>query len=349
MSKKKYSGIGGQAVMEGIMMRNGEKYAVAVRKKNGEIVIHEETSVPFSAKHKWAKWPVIRGIVSFVDSLVIGMKTLTWSSSVAVEDAEEEEKRTADPVKETDAESGPDKENAKKGKKAGKEEKTGLSGAETAFTLILAILLAVAIFMVLPTLLVNFLRRWIDNEVLLSLIEGALRLLIFIAYISLISLMKDIRRTYMYHGSEHKCINCLESGLPLTVENVMKSSKEHRRCGTSFLLFVMLISIVVFIILGVVMKSLGIDHLWARLLSRILLIPVIAGLSFELIRFNGRFDNWFTYILSRPGMWMQALTTKEPTEDMAEVAIRAVEAVFDWKAFLKENFDVDVPGVSETE
>ena len=339
MSKKKYSGIGGQAVMEGIMMRNGKRYAVAVRKKDQEIVVDVQDSVPFAEKHKWAGWPIIRGMVAFVESLVIGMKTLMWSSSFF--EIEEEEKPSK---KKKGAEETEQAENAEKPEK---EKKTGLTGGETAFTLIFAIVLAVGIFIVLPTVLSNFLKRWIESAVLLSLIEGLIRLGIFIAYISLISLMKDVRRTYMYHGSEHKCINCLESGLPLTVENVMKSSKEHRRCGTSFLLFVMLISIVVFVIVGIVLKSLGIDVLWVKLLTRILLIPLVAGLSYELIRFNGRFDNVFTYILSRPGMWMQALTTKEPTPDMAEVAIKAVEAVFDWRQFLKESFDLDVPDVSE--
>ena len=331
MSKKKYSGIGGQAVMEGIMMRNGNRYAVAVRKKDGEIVVDVQDSVPFGEKHKWGKWPIVRGVVAFVESLVIGMKTLMWSSSFF--EVEEDSKKKSAEEAGTDAEK--------------KEKKSGLSGGETALTLVIAILLAVGIFIVLPTVVSNFLKRWIESAVLISLIEGLLRLGIFIAYISLISLMKDVRRTYMYHGSEHKCINCLESGMPLTVENVMKSSKEHKRCGTSFLLFVMLISIVVFIIVGIVLQSLGIDVLWVRLLTRILLIPLIAGLSYELIRFNGRFDNAFTYVLSRPGMWLQALTTKEPTDDMAEVAIKAVEAVFDWRTFLKESFDLDVPDVSE--
>ena len=331
MGKKKYSGIGGQAVMEGIMMRNGNRYAVAVRKKDGEIAVDVQDSVPFAERHKWAKWPIIRGVVAFIESLVIGMKTLMWSSSFF--GTEEDGKNT--------------KKTERTEEKPEEKEKSGLYGGEMAFTLIFAILLAVGVFIVLPTVLSNFLKRWIDSAVLISLIEGVLRLAIFIGYILLISLMKDIRRTFMYHGSEHKCINCLESGLPLTVDNVMKSSKEHKRCGTSFLLFVMLISIVVFVIVGIVLRSLDADVLWIKLLTRILLIPLVAGLSYELIRFNGRFDNAFTYILSRPGMWMQALTTKEPTPDMAEVAIKAVEAVFDWRKFLKESFGVDVPDVSE--
>lgn len=317
MTKKIYSGIGGQAVMEGIMMRNGKRYAIAVRKPDGEIEVKEESVSPLSEKHRILRWPVIRGVVSFVDSLVLGMKTIMWSSSfIEVDEKKTSENGEPDSVK-----------------------KTGLSGGEMAFTVVLAIVLAIGIFMVLPTVLAQFLRRWIDSDTVIVLIEGVLRLFLFIGYILLISGMKDIRRTFMYHGSEHKCINCLENGLPLTVENVMKSSKEHKRCGTSFLLFVMLISIIVFMFVRI-------DILPLRILSRVLLVPVIAGLSYELIRLNGRFDNKLTYILSRPGMWLQGLTTKEPTEDMAEVAICAVERVFDWRKFLKENFEVDIQDLS---
>ncbi|MBR6321738.1 MAG: DUF1385 domain-containing protein [Lachnospiraceae bacterium] len=299
----KYSGIGGQAVLEGIMMKNGQDYAVAVRKPDGEIEIKKDRHESFSDKHKWAKWPFIRGIFAFVDSLALGMSTLSWSASFA-ETGEEE--------------------------KNGKKE-TGLSKAETTITVIIAVLLAVGVFVVLPTFLSNLLKRWITSMTLIAVLEGVIRLVIFIGYVSAISLMKDIRRVYMYHGSEHKCINCIESGLPLTVENVMKSSKEHRRCGTSFLLIVMLISIILFIFIRI-------EYLPLRMLSRLLLIPVVAGISYEILRINGRFDNKLTWLISRPGMWMQALTTREPDEKMAEVAIRAVEAVFDWKKFLEENF-----------
>ena len=300
----KFSGIGGQAVLEGIMMKNGQDYAVAVRKPDGEIEVKKDRHVAFSDKHAFAKWPFIRGIFAFVDSLVLGMGTLTYSASFAEEDPKD----------------------AKDGKNP-----SGLSKAETTITVIVAVLLAVGVFVVLPTFLSNLLRRWISSMTLIAVLEGVIRLLIFIGYVSAISLMKDIRRVYMYHGSEHKCINCIESGLPLTVENVMKSSKEHRRCGTSFMLFVMLISIILFIFIRI-------EFLPLRMLSRLLLIPVVAGLSYELLRFNGRFDNKLTWLLSRPGMWMQALTTREPDEKMAEVAIQAVEAVFDWRKFLEENF-----------
>ncbi len=313
----KYSGIGGQAVLEGIMMKNDQDYAVAVRKPDGEIAVKKEKHVSFSDRHKWAKWPFIRGIFAFVDSLSLGMDTLSWSASFA-DDGSSDRKKKEEKSEEPE-------DRVKKGKSA------GLSKAETVITVIIAVVFAVGLFVVLPTFLSNLLRTWISSPVLIAVLEGVIRLVIFIAYVLLISLMKDIRRVYMYHGSEHKCINCIESGLPLTVENVMKSSKEHRRCGTSFLLFVMLISIILFIFIRI-------EYLPLRMLSRLALIPVVAGLSYELLRLNGRFDNRLTWILSRPGMWMQALTTREPEPDMVEVAIQAVESVFDWRKFLEENF-----------
>ena len=309
----KFSGIGGQAVLEGIMMKNGQDYAIAVRRPDGEIEVKKEKHVSFQDKHKWAKWPFVRGVFAFIDSLSLGMDTLSWSASFVEEEP---------------------KKDGKKQDTGKKEKSAGLSKAETVITIIVAVVLAIGVFVVLPTYLSNLLKKWISSMTLIAVLEGVIRLVIFIAYVSLISLMKDIRRVYMYHGSEHKCINCIESGLPLTVENVMKSSKEHRRCGTSFLLFVMLISIILFIFIRI-------EYLPLRMLSRLALIPVVAGLSYELLRLNGRFDNKLTWILSRPGMWMQALTTREPDPDMAEVAIQAVEAVFDWRKFLEENFSDD--------
>lgn len=290
----KYSGIGGQAVIEGIMMKNGDRYAVAVRNDKGEIVVSEDTYKSVVDK-KWTKWPFIRGVFSFIDSLVLGMKTLLFSASV---------------------ESGEDE---------------SLTKGQMTWTVIIAVLLAVGIFMVLPTVLVNFLGKVIHSEALLAFIEGILRLAIFVIYIVAISRMEEIKRTFMYHGSEHKCINCVEHGLPLTVDNVMKSSKEHRRCGTSFLFLVMAVAIILFMIVRF-------DNLLLKVLSRVILIPVIAGISYELLRVTGRYDNLLTRIVSKPGMWLQGLTTKEPTPDMCEVAIEAVEKVFDWQAFLKENF-----------
>ena len=309
----KSSGIGGQAVMEGIMMRNGSEYSVAVRKENGEIEVKKETYKGVGSKCKLFRLPFIRGIFSFVDSLVLGMKSLNYSASLFMEDGEEEE---------------PGRFEKWLQKKFGdKAEKVIMD-----LTMVISIILAMGIFMVFPTWASTLMKPLLGNGIWMALFEGVLRIAIFIAYVGLISLMPDIKRTYMYHGAEHKCINCIEHGLPLTVENVMKSSKEHKRCGTSFLLIVMVISILFFLVIRP-------ETLWLRLVSRILLIPVIAGVSFEFLRLAGNSDNPVVNLLSKPGLMLQGLTTKEPDEKMAEVAICAVEAVFDWKAYEEANFN----------
>ena len=310
----KSSGIGGQAVMEGIMMRNGSEYSVAVRKENGEIEVKKETYKGVGSKCKLFRLPFIRGIFSFVDSLVLGMKSLNYSASLFMEDGEEEEE--------------PGRFEKWLQKKFGdKAEKVIMD-----LTMVISIILAMGIFMVFPTWVSTLVKPLLGNGIWMALFEGVLRIAIFIAYVGLISLMPDIKRTYMYHGAEHKCINCIEHGLPLTVENVMKSSKEHKRCGTSFLLIVMVISILFFLVIRP-------ETLWLRLVSRILLIPVIAGVSFEFLRLAGNSDNPVVNLLSKPGLMLQGLTTKEPDEKMAEVAICAVEAVFDWKAYEEANFN----------
>lgn len=309
----KSSGIGGQAVMEGIMMRNGSEYSVAVRKENGEIEVKKETYKGVGSKCKLFRLPFIRGIFSFVDSLVLGMKSLNYSASLFMEDGEEEE---------------PGRFEKWLQKKFGdKAEKVIMD-----LTMVISIILAMGIFMVFPTWVSTLMKPLLGNGIWMALFEGVIRIAIFIAYVGLISLMPDIKRTYMYHGAEHKCINCIEHGLPLTVENVMKSSKEHKRCGTSFLLIVMVISILFFLVIRP-------ETLWLRLVSRILLIPVIAGVSFEFLRLAGNSDNPVVNLLSKPGLMLQGLTTKEPDEKMAEVAICAVEAVFDWKAYEEANFN----------
>ena len=310
----KSSGIGGQAVMEGIMMRNGSEYSVAVRKENGEIEVKKETYKGVGSKCKLFRLPFIRGIFSFVDSLVLGMKSLNYSASLFMEDGEEEEE--------------PGRFEKWLQKNFGdKAEKVIMD-----LTMVISIILAMGIFMVFPTWVSTLMKPLLGNGIWMALFEGVLRIAIFIAYVGLISLMPDIKRTYMYHGAEHKCINCIEHGLPLTVENVMKSSKEHKRCGTSFLLIVMVISILFFLVIRP-------ETLWLRLVSRILLIPVIAGVSFEFLRLAGNSDNPVVNLLSKPGLMLQGLTTKEPDEKMAEVAICAVEAVFDWKAYEEANFN----------
>ena len=310
----KSSGIGGQAVMEGIMMRNGSEYSVAVRKENGEIEVKKETYKGVGSKCKLFRLPFIRGIFSFVDSLVLGMKSLNYSASLFMEDGEEEEE--------------PGRFEKWLQKKFGdKAEKVIMD-----LTMVISIILAMGIFMVFPTWVSTLMKPLLGNGIWMALFEGVLRIAIFIAYVGLISLMPDIKRKYMYHGAEHKCINCIEHGLPLTVENVMKSSKEHKRCGTSFLLIVMVISILFFLVIRP-------ETLWLRLVSRILLIPVIAGVSFEFLRLAGNSDNPVVNLLSKPGLMLQGLTTKEPDEKMAEVAICAVEAVFDWKAYEEANFN----------
>ena len=310
----KSSGIGGQAVMEGIMMRNGSEYSVAVRKENGEIEVKKETYKGVGSKCKLFRLPFIRGIFSFVDSLVLGMKSLNYSASLFMEDGEEEEE--------------PGRfEKWLQEKFGDKAEKVIMD-----LTMVISIILAMGIFMVFPTWVSTLIKPLLGNGIWMALFEGVLRIAIFIAYVGLISLMPDIKRTYMYHGAEHKCINCIEHGLPLTVENVMKSSKEHKRCGTSFLLIVMVISILFFLVIRP-------ETLWLRLVSRILLIPVIAGVSFEFLRLAGNSDNSVVNLLSKPGLMLQGLTTKEPDEKMAEVAICAVEAVFDWKAYEEANFN----------
>ena len=206
-----------------------------------------------------------------------------------------------------------------------------LEKALMAFVMVFSMIMAIGIFMVLPMFLSNIFRKFIPSDTVMAVLEGVIRITIFIVYIKLISHMEDIKRTFMYHGAEHKCINCVEHGMPLTVENVRKSSKEHKRCGTSFLLIVMVISILFFMVIRV-------ENVWLRAASRIILIPVIAGVSYEFLRLAGRSNSCVVNALSRPGMWMQALTTTEPDDSMIEVAIAAVEEVFDWKAYLRENF-----------
>lgn len=315
----KSSNIGGQAVMEGIMMRHKDVYSIAVRKPDKEIEIKVED---YKSIMKWKpllKIPILRGVFNFIDSLVVGTKCLMYSATF-FEEEEDLEKRKALEGEERE------REEAKKEK----QDKLLMTG-----TVIFSIIFSVALFMVLPYLIASLLQKVGATETMITIAEAAVRICLFLGYLLLISKMEDIQRVFMYHGAEHKCINCVEHGMPLTVENVMKSSRFHKRCGTSFLFFVIIISIIFFLGFFAVVP---IKTMWLRVLVRILLVPVIAGVSYEVIRLAGNSDNSVVAFFSKPGMALQKLTTKEPTPDMAEVAIKAVEAVFDWKAYLKENF-----------
>lgn len=307
----KSSNIGGQAVLEGIMMKHGNEYSVAVRKPDGEICVTKNTYRSITGKLEGlTKIPFVRGMFNFVDSMVLGIKTLTYSASFY--DEEEEEKELTE------------EETAKKEKK----EKWMMGGA-VAFSIVAA----VAIFMVLPYILSSLLKPLIPSYQIRTVIEGFVRITIFILYVLLISRMEDIQRTFMYHGAEHKCINCIEHGLPLTVENVRISSRQHKRCGTSFLFFVLAISILLLMIVQV-------ESPLMRVVVRIALLPVIAGISYEVLKLAGRSDNAVINFFSKPGLAIQKITTKEPDDSMIEVAIQAVEAVLDWRTYEAENFHV---------
>ncbi len=303
----KSSNIGGQAVLEGIMMKHKDDYAVAIRKPDGEILVSKETYK--SIVHRWKKLteiPFIRGVFNFIDSMVLGMKTLTYSASFFEEEGEEMTEKEAE--------------------KQEKKESL-LMGVTVAFSLVLA----VAIFMVLPYFLSSLLEKYIPSYGVRTVIEGFVRIGIFILYVLLISRMKDIQRTFMYHGAEHKCINCIEHGLPLTVENVRISSRQHKRCGTSFLFLVLAISIIMLVLVRAETPVM-------RIVIRIALLPVIAGISYEFLKLAGRSENGLVNLLSKPGLAIQKITTKEPDDGMIEVAIQAVEAVFDWRGYEAENF-----------
>ena len=292
------------------MMKNKEEYAVSVRRPDGVIETKKERYEGVWGGKKFVKLPFIRGVFNFIDSMVLGMRTLTWSAEF-YEDEEAQETKTDEVLDRVTK---------------GNAEKL-LMGLTVAFSVVLA----VGIFIALPFGISLLFQKFVQNASLLAILEGLVRLVIFLVYVAAIAAMKDIRRVYQYHGAEHKCINCLEQGRELNVKNVMKSSRLHKRCGTSFLLFVVLISILLFMFIRV-------DNQLLRLGLRILLIPVVAGISYEVLRLAGRTDNIIINLISRPGLWLQRLTTREPDESMVEVAIASVKAVFDWKAYLKEEF-----------
>ena len=299
----KTSGIGGQAVIEGIMMRNKDKYAIAVRKPDNEIELSVRESRLLTEKYKWLNFPVIRGVFNFVDSLVTGVSTITYSASF-YDDPAEQKKTKADEI----------------GKAIFKDK---LESVLMAVTIIISVALAVGLFMVVPYFVSRLLAGVVTSQFLLNFLEGIVRVVIFLLYLVAISHMNDIKRTFMYHGAEHKCINCIEHGAPLTVDNVMNSSRLHKRCGTSFMVLMLIVGIVIGLFIPVAPFGIG----FLRPVFKILLLPISCGIGYELIKICGKHDNAFTRVIAAPGLWAQRITTKEPDDKMIEVAIEAMKAV----------------------
>lgn len=300
--------IGGQAVIEGVMMKNMDRYAVSVRKPNGKIETKVEECVSFAEKHPLFQLPVFRGMANFLESMVIGMKTLNYSASFYEDEEEQTESRTEQLLE----------------KILGEKAEKIIMGIVLVFSLAISI----GLFLILPYIASEALGKLIRNEYVILFMEGIIRIAIFLGYIVLISRMEDIKRVFMYHGAEHKTINCLEAGVPLTPENVDNFSRLHKRCGTSFIFIVMIISMVFFFFIRV-------DTIWLRIVLRLLFLPLVAGVSYEFIRLAGSSDHPLVQIFSKPGLALQRLTTKEPDHSMIEVAIASVEGVFDWREYLE--------------
>lgn len=300
--------IGGQAVIEGVMMKNMDRYAVSVRKPNGKIETKVEECVSFAEKHPLFQLPVFRGMANFLESMVIGMKTLNYSASFYEDEEEQTESRTEQLLE----------------KILGEKAEKIIMGIVLVFSLAISI----GLFMILPYIASEALGKLIRNEYVILFMEGIIRIAIFLGYIVLISRMEDIKRVFMYHGAEHKTINCLEAGVPLTPENVDNFSRLHKRCGTSFIFIVMIISMVFFFFIRV-------DTIWLRIVLRLLFLPLVAGVSYEFIQLAGSSDHPLVQIFSKPGLALQRLTTKEPDHSMIEVAIASVEGVFDWREYLE--------------
>lgn len=299
--------IGGQAVIEGVMMKNMDRYAVSVRKPDGKIETKVEECVSFAEKHPLFKLPILRGMVNFLESMVIGMQTLNYSASFYEDEEEQTEEKTERFLE----------------KFLGEKAEKVIMGIVLVFSLAISI----GLFMILPYIASEAAGKLIHNEYGILLMEGVIRIVIFLGYIVLISQMEDIKRVFMYHGAEHKTINCLEAGVELTIENVDNYSRLHKRCGTSFIFIVMIISMVFFFFIRV-------DTIWLRIVLRLLFLPLVAGVSYEFIRLAGSSDHPLVQIFSKPGLALQKLTTKEPDHSMIEVAIASVEGVFDWREYL---------------
>jgi len=301
---KKNAGIGGQAVMEGVMMRSSTRYAMAVRNPRNEIVMVKDALKSTEGRSAFLKLPIVRGVVALIDSMVLGVKLMTKSAEIALEDDGQEQKSKFEEWL---------------------EDKLGDKLADVIIYISVAfsIVLGTGLFILFPAFIASFTNPLIGEHTwALGIFEGLIRIMILVAYIFAISRMKDIQRVFQYHGAEHKCINCIESSHELTIENVTQCSRLHKRCGTSFLLFVMIISMIVFFFVRT-------DVILLRFGMRIILVPLITGLSFEVIRWAGRSDSRFVKLVSVPGMWLQRLTTKEPDEAQIEVAIAAIKEVLD--------------------
>ena len=332
--------VGGQAVIEGVMMKNGQQVALAVRKEDGSIEIHKSEFVALKTKHKWLNIPILRGIIGFVESLLLSFKTLGKATDMLGLEEEEEkakaEKRAKKEAKRKAklAEKGivEDKQEEPKEELAEEKEEPKKNGGFTTaiimgISLILGLGLAVALFIFLPSFVANLVADWFDLDYtggaryLLAGIEGLLKVMIFIAYLAIVSLMKDIRRTFQYHGAEHKSIACYESGIELTPENARKCTRFHPRCGTSFMFVMILLGIIV----GMFIPQWG-ELIWLRTLIKLAILPLIMGVGYEFIMIAGKHENWLTRALSAPGIWMQGITTREPDDYQLAIAICAIKA-----------------------
>ena len=302
MNKEKHmTSIGGSAVMEGVMMRGPKKIATAVRKPDGEIALDIREVSQLVTKYRVNKIPIVRGVFSFFDSMICSIRSLMWSAEFFEVEGEESTESKFDKWLEN-----------KFGDK--------IKDIVIYFSLFVSLVFSIGLFFILPNLVTGFAGKFIESNALKTLIEGIIRIGIFLGYVLLVSQMEDIKRVFQYHGAEHKTIFCYEAGLELTPENARSMPRLHPRCGTSFLVFVMIISIIMF-------SFISWDNMWIRLGLRLLLLPVIAGLSYEVIRWAGKSKSKIVCAISRPGMWLQKITTREPDDSQLEVAIKSMQAV----------------------
>lgn len=325
---------GGQAVIEGVMMRGRNYYAVACRRANGEIVVQQESVESATGKLKWLNKPFLRGTFVMLDAIILGMKALMYSADIAMADAQPNAPSDVD--KKAESADGSGNKDSNPGKTA--KQKRSINDIAVGATVVLGLGLGVLIFIVTPQFLVGLLQKSIRSSILLNLTAGIVKLAMFVLYIAVISTMKDIRRVFEYHGAEHKVINTYEAGLDLVPENLNKHTTIHPRCGTSFILVVLVTSIVVFCFLG------WQSNILIRVIERLLLLPVVAGIAYEIIRYAGKHkESRLLRTLTAPGLLLQRLTTKEPSEDQIEVALTALRAVFDKENEKAEDLSTSAP------